>query len=137
MPPPPDPHGIAIMALAAVALFLFSRDRIPMEISALVILGISIIGFELFPYVSPTSSVLMPVGYATSIGGMSTTIVTSTNLLVVQVSAEMGTAPMGMFHFTGIALAGGGLALLYLWLVAPRLSAVERGQDCSWPSCPR
>lgn len=50
------------------------------------------------PHAPPASSVLMPVGYATTIGGMSTTIVTSTNLLVVQVSAEMGMAPMGMFH---------------------------------------
>jgi di/tricarboxylate transporter len=33
----------------------------------------------------------------------------------------MGMAPMGMFHFTGIAVAAGVLALLYLWLVAPRL----------------
>jgi hypothetical protein len=30
MPPPPDPHGIAVMLLAVTALFLFSRDRIPM-----------------------------------------------------------------------------------------------------------
>ena len=203
------------MFLAAVALFLFSRDRIPMETSALVVLGLLVVGFELFPYVSPTgrtlttadflagfgnnalitimallictrglevtgalqpvadrlakmwlkspktamlaalvlaatlsmflnntpvvamllpilisvglrtgtpaSSILMPVGYATIVGGMSTTIGTSTNLLVVQVSSEMGMAPMGMFHFTGIAVTAAVLALLYLWLIAPRL----------------
>lgn len=215
MPPPPDPHGIAIMLLAVVALFLFSRDRIPMETSAIVILGLLILGFELFPYVSPTgqtlttagflagfgnnalvtimallictrglevtgalqpvadrlariwlrspafallaalvlagglsmflnntpvvamllpilisvsmrtgqpaSSVLMPVGYATIIGGMCTTIGTSTNLLVVEVSSGMGMAPMGIFHFTPIALGAAAFGVLYLWLVAPRL----------------
>jgi di/tricarboxylate transporter len=215
MPPPPDPHGIAIMLLAVVALFLFSRDRIPMETSALVVLGVLIVGFELFPYQSPTgqtistatflagfgnsalitimallictrglevtgalqpvadrlarmwlksptaamlaalllaaglsmflnntpvvamllpilisvslrtgqpaSSVLMPVGYATIIGGMCTTIGTSTNLLVVQVSTEMGMAPMGIFHFTDIALGAAAIGIVYLWLVAPRL----------------
>ncbi len=215
MPPPPDPHGIAIMLLAAVALFLFSRDRIPMETSALVVLVALIVGFEVFPYVSPAgetlttagflagfgnnalitimallictralevtgalqpvvdrlariwmhspklallaalllagglsmflnntpvvamllpilisvsirtgqpaSAMLMPVGYATIIGGMSTTIGTSTNLLVVEVSSSMGLAPMGMFHFTGIALSGAALGILYLWLIAPRL----------------
>jgi len=215
MPPPPDPHGIAIMLLAVVALFLFSRDRIPMETSALVVLGILIVGFEVFPYVSPTgqtlttaaflagfgnaalitimallictrglevtgalqpvadrlarlwlwsprlallaalllaatlsmflnntpvvamllpilisvglrtgtpaSSMLMPVGYATIVGGVCTTIGTSTNLLVVQVSSEMGMAPMGLFHFTGIAVPAALLAILYLWLGAPRL----------------
>lgn len=215
MPPPPDPHGIAVMLLAVVTLFLFSRDRIPMETTALVVLGVLIVGFELFPYISPQghtistsaflagfgntalltvmallictrglevtgalqpvadrlaslwarspslamlvalllaatlsmflnntpvvamllpilisvglrtgtppSSILMPVGYATIIGGMCTTIGTSTNLLVVQVSSEMGMAPMGMFHFTGIAVTATGLAIIYLWLVAPRL----------------
>jgi di/tricarboxylate transporter len=215
MPPPPDPHGIAIMLLAVVALFLFSRDQIPMETSALVVLGILIVGFEVFPYVSPTgqtlttagflagfgnsalitimallictrglevtgalqpvadrlarlwlwsprlallaalvlaatlsmflnntpvvamllpilisvslrtgtpaSSVLMPVGYATIIGGMCTTIGTSTNLLVVQVASGMGLEPMGMFHFTGIAVGAAALGIVYLWQVAPRL----------------
>ena len=214
-PAPPDLHGIAVMLLAAVALFLFSRDRIPMENSALVVLALLVVGFEVFPYASPTgqtigtrdflagfgnsalitimallmctrglevtgalqpvadrlarlwlksptfallvalllaatlsmflnntpvvamllpilisvglrtgtpaSSMLMPVGYATIVGGVCTTIGTSTNLLVVQVSSEMGMAPMGMFHFTPIALVAAGLAILYLWLVAPRL----------------
>ena len=215
MPPPPDPHGIAIMLLAVLALFLFSRDRIPMETSALVILAVLVVGFEVFPYVSPSgqavtkatflagfgnpalitimallictrglevtgalqpvadrlariwlrspmlallaalllaaglsmflnntpvvamllpilisvslrtgrpaSEVLMPVGYATIIGGMCTTIGTSTNLLVVQVSSQMGMAPMGIFHFTDIAVAAAALGIAYLWLVAPRL----------------
>jgi di/tricarboxylate transporter len=52
---------------------------------------------------------------------MCTTIGTSTNLLVVQVSTEMGMAPMGMFHFTGIAVTAAAVAIVYLWLVAPRL----------------
>lgn len=203
------------MLLAVVALFLFSRDRIPMETSAAVILGILIVGFEVFPYVSPTgqtvgtvnflagfgnsalitimallictralevtgalqpvadrlarlwqrspsfallaalvlagglsmflnntpvvamllpilisvglrtgtppSSILMPVGYATIIGGMCTTIGTSTNLLVVEVASEMGLPPMGMFHFTDIALGAAAVGVVFLWLLAPRL----------------
>jgi di/tricarboxylate transporter len=215
MPPPPDPHGIAIMLLAVVALILFSRDRIPMETSALVVLGVLVTGFELFPYLAPegrlvrpadflagfgnaalvtvmsllvctralevtgalhpvadrivrlwlrnptlallavlllacglsmflnntpvvamllpilvsvslrtgqpASSMLMPVGYATIIGGMCTTIGTSTNLLVVDVATDLGMAPMGIFHFTPIALAGAALGIVFLWLVAPRL----------------
>lgn len=36
------------------------------------------------------SKVLMPMGFATLIGGMSTTIGTSTNLLVVSVAVDMG-----------------------------------------------
>jgi di/tricarboxylate transporter len=70
---------------------------------------------------TPASSVLMPVGYATIIGGMCTTIGTSTNLLVVEVSSDMGLEPMSMFHFTDIALGAAAVGVVYLWLVAPRL----------------
>jgi di/tricarboxylate transporter len=52
---------------------------------------------------------------------MCTTIGTSTNLLVVEVSSGMGLAPMGIFHFTGIAVAGAACGLVFLWLIAPRL----------------
>ena len=212
---PLESHGIAIMLLAVVALTLFSRDRIPMETSALLVLAVLVTGFELFPYVAedgqrvratdflagfgnaalitvmsllvctralevtgalhpvadrlarlwqrkptvallaalmlafglsmflnntpvvamllpilvgvsmrtgqPASSMLMPVGYATIIGGMCTTIGTSTNLLVVEVATNLGMPPMGIFHFTPVALAGAALGIVFLWLAAPRL----------------
>ena len=55
----------------------------------------------------PTSSVLMPMGFATLLGGTSTTIGTSTNLLVVAVAEEMGLSRIGMFDFLlPAALAG-------------------------------
>lgn len=47
----------------------------------------------------PASGVLMPVGFATLVGGMSTTIGTSTNLLVVAVAADLGVQRFGMFGF--------------------------------------
>ena len=46
----PDAHGIAVLILTVVALFLFTRDRIPLESSALAILIVLVAGFELFPY---------------------------------------------------------------------------------------
>ena len=49
---------------------------------------------------SNTSGVLLPMGLATLVGGMSTTIGTSTNLLVVSVAADMGMEPFRMFDFT-------------------------------------
>ena len=214
MPPPPDPHGIAVMILAVVALLLFSRDRIPLETSALVVFAVLVVGFELFPYGTPgerlgaadffagfgnsalitvmgllicarglestgalqpvadrlagiwvrrpsiafllalvlsavlsmflnntpvvamllpilvsvcirtgqpASSVLMPIGYATIVGGMCTTIGTSTNLLAIGVAEQAGLPPMGIFHFTPIAVIAAAIAILYLWQVAPRL----------------
>ena len=70
---------------------------------------------------SPASSVLMPMGFATLLGGTSTTIGTSTNLLVVSVAAELGLKRLEMFDFLMPALIAGGIGILYLWLLAPRI----------------
>jgi di/tricarboxylate transporter len=72
------------------------------------------------------SSVLMPVGFATIIGGMSTTIGTSTNLLVVSIAHDMGMRELQMFDFALPVFIVGGVAILYLWLVAPRLLPVRQ-----------
>lgn len=69
----------------------------------------------------PSSQVLMPVGFAALLGGMMTTIGTSTNLLVVNEAESLGLPAFGMFHFIVPALAGAVVGLLFLWLVAPRL----------------
>jgi len=69
----------------------------------------------------PASSILMPMGFATLVGGMSTTIGTSTNLLVVSVASDMGLPRFSMFHFFVPAAIAGGLGILFLWLVAPRM----------------
>jgi di/tricarboxylate transporter len=70
---------------------------------------------------SAPSSSLMPMGFASILGGMATTIGSSTNLLVVNVAADMGMAPFSMFDFSMPVLAAGTVALLYLWLVAPKM----------------
>ncbi len=67
----------------------------------------------------PVSGVLLPMGLATLIGGMGTTIGTSTNLLVVSVAADMGMVRFEMFDFVMPVVIAGGAAILYLWLVAP------------------
>jgi di/tricarboxylate transporter len=210
-----DAHGVAVLLLTVVALFLFTRDHIPLESSSLTILVILLIGFALFPYeqngvvvleatdffsgfgnealvaicalmmvgkalettgaLQPlativgrawsnmpftallvtlvsgailsafmnntpivvllmpilvgaslrskfsVSGVMMPMGLATIIGGMSTTIGTSTNLLVVGISQDLGLKNFSMFEFALPVLVVGGVAILFLWLVAPRL----------------
>ena len=68
-----------------------------------------------------TSGVLMPMGFATLVGGMVTTIGTSTNLLVVGLSKDLGVEEFGMFDFARPALFAAVVAALYLWLIAPRL----------------
>ncbi len=209
-----DAHGYAVLLLTAVALFLFTRDRIPLETSSLAVLIALVAGFQIFPYARddvslraidffagfgnealiaicalmivgkglettgalqplativgrawstrpvlalfvtlvaaavlsafmnntpivvllmpilvgvslrakfPVSGVMLPMGLATIIGGMSTTIGTSTNLLVVGISHDLGVHQFGMFDFVVPSLIVGGVGLLFLWLVAPRL----------------
>jgi di/tricarboxylate transporter len=186
-----DAHGVAVLVLTAVALFLFTRDHIPLESSSLTILIILVAGFELFPYTRDGEvviksidffsgfgsealvaiSALMMVGkalettgalqplatvvgrawsknpvlallatliagailsafmnntpivvlLATIIGGMSTTIGTSTNLLVVGIAQDMGQHTFTMFEWVLPVTIVGGVAILFLWLVAPRL----------------
>lgn len=70
---------------------------------------------------TPASHLLMPVAFATSIGGMATSIGTSTNLLVIAVAADLGLREFGMFDFVLPAVIAGGIGLMYLWLIAPRL----------------
>lgn len=67
------------------------------------------------------SKTLIPVNSAVLIGGMATTIGTSTNLLVVSIANDMGLPPMSVFHFTPIVLMAAAVALPFIWLVMPRL----------------
>ncbi|MEZ5735782.1 MAG: SLC13 family permease [Novosphingobium sp.] len=69
----------------------------------------------------PPSKTLIPVNAAILIGGMSTSIGTSTNLLVVSIANDLGMEPIGVFHFTPIVLIAALFALPYIWLVMPRL----------------
>jgi len=210
-----DAHGVAVLILTVIALFLFTRDRIPLESSSLTILILLVAGFTLFPYqrdgevlisaadffagfgnealvaicalmmvgkalettgallplasvVSrawstrpvlallttlvaaailsafmnntpivvllmpilvgaslrakfPVSGGMLPMGLATIIGGMSTTIGTSTNLLVVGISQDLGMHEFTMFEWVLPVAIVGGVGLLFLWLVAPHL----------------
>lgn len=70
--------------------------------------------------ISP-SGILMPVGFATIVGGSATTIGTSTNLLVTSIAADLGMPEMQMFDFALPIFIVGGVAILYLWLIAPGL----------------
>jgi len=70
---------------------------------------------------TPPSGVLLPMGFATLVGGMSTTIGTSTNLLVVSVAGDLGVRRLEMFDFFLPVAIAGGIGMLYLWLLAPRL----------------
>lgn len=69
----------------------------------------------------PASKTLIPLNAAVLIGGMATTIGTSTNILVVSIAVDLGMPQMSVFHYTPIVLLAALVALPYLWLVMPRL----------------
>ena len=64
----PDVHGIAVLILTVVALYLFTRDNIPLESSSLAILIILTAGFQLFPYVRDGEVALSPVDFFAGFG---------------------------------------------------------------------
>jgi di/tricarboxylate transporter len=214
MPSLPGPHALAVIALTVFAFYLFSRDRVPLETTALIVLALLTAGFQVFPYrqdgvvlapsefflgfghealvticalmimgrglavtgglepvarwfsrmvrVWPQTSMLavlvfcatasgvmndtpivvlmmpilvgaalrtqtspartlLPMNYAVLIGGMTTAIGTSTNLLVVAIAADLGLRRFGIFEFTPMAAIAAVVGLLYVWLILPRL----------------
>lgn len=224
----PNLHALFALIMMAIALFLFTRPQLKLEISSLIILSTLTLAFALFPYtidghhfepieffqgfghealvavcalmvigqglvqtgalepfgrvltkawrISPIlsvlatliisavlsafinntpivvlllpilisvcirtggspSKILMPMGFATIVGGMGTTIGTSTNLLVVSVASDLGLARIDMFDFVVPAAIAGSIAIVYLWLIAPLLIA-KREIDIS-DSSPR
>ena len=210
----PNAHAIAVLVFTVLAFFLFTRERIPIPVTSLIVIAGLALGFHLFPYTSEgdrldtrqifsgfghealvaicclmilgralmvtgaleplarllarlwafnrhvallallasamalsafindtpvvvvlmpvviglamraarsPSRMLMPMNFAVIVGGMATTIGTSTNLLVVSLARDLGVPHIDMFEFTPLVIGPALLALLYLWLVAPRL----------------
>ena len=112
----------ALLAILAIAMFLsaFINDT-----PVVVVMMPVVIGLAMRASGSP-SKMLMPMNHAVLVGGMVTTIGTSTNLLIVSLAHDLGAPPIEMFEFTPLVVGPALLALLYLWLVAPRLLR-ERG----------
>ncbi|MFA7488538.1 MAG: SLC13 family permease [Lysobacteraceae bacterium] len=77
------------------------------------------------------SRFLLPMNYATVLGGMCTLIGTSTNLIVAGLVVAAGLAPLGMFDPFLVALPAVVAGVLYLtlaghWLLPERRTALEQ-----------
>jgi di/tricarboxylate transporter len=105
---------VTILITAVLSAFI---NNTPIVVLMLPIL----VGVAVRTGASP-SGTLIPMGFASILGGMATTIGTSTNLLVVNVAADMGMDAFSMFDFLGPAAIAAFFATLYLWLIAPRIT---------------
>jgi di/tricarboxylate transporter len=107
--------GLLTALLLAFSMSMFVNDTPVMVLLIPIIVAIAAKGLM------ASSKILMPVNTAVLLGGMATTIGTSTNILVVTIAADIGMKSMGVFQFTPIVLIAGLVAIPYLWLVMPRM----------------
>lgn len=78
-----------------------------------------VIGLAISLQQSP-SKFLIPLSYATIMGGTCTMIGTSTNLLVDGVAQGLGMKPFGIFEISGAGILMAVAGMVYVVLVAPR-----------------
>ncbi|MEB3218455.1 MAG: SLC13 family permease [Nostocales cyanobacterium 94392] len=67
------------------------------------------------------SKLLIPLSFATILGGMITVIGTSTNILASGLSEQLGYGTFSLFQFTKLGLVTFAIGLIYLTLIAPKL----------------
>ncbi len=80
--------------------------------------------------ISP-SKLLIPLSYATVLGGMITVIGTSTNVLASGISSKLGYGEFSLFQFTGLGLITFTVGLTYLAFAAPRLLPNRKAPESS------
>ncbi|MGH8765943.1 MAG: SLC13 family permease, partial [Burkholderiales bacterium] len=108
------------LALLPVLVLCAASSGVLNDTPIVVLMMPVLVGAALRAKSSPART-LLPMNYAVLVGGMGTTIGTSTNLIVVSIAAGLGVRKFEMFDFIHVtALAAVG-AILYLWLVLPRL----------------
>ena len=108
--------GTMVMALGTVLVVSAVLNNIPVVVIFIPIMQAISLRIGKRP-----SRLMMPLSFAAMLGGMTTLIGSSTNLLVSSGLVQLGETPFGFFDFTvpGIVLAVSGL--IYLLTVAPYL----------------
>lgn len=77
----------------------------------------------------PAAATLMPLAFATILGGMTTLIGTPANLILSSVRERELGAGFGFFQMTPVGVAVAAVGLLYLVLLGWRLLPVRQGTD--------
>jgi len=110
------PWGAAGGALAAVAGISAYLNNTPVVVIFIPIMRVLAARFG-----QSVSKIMIPLSYIAILGGMTTLIGSSTNLLVNGALIEMKITPFGFFDFVipGLVLAGSGF--LYVVVIVPKL----------------
>src|SRR5690606_3473062 len=105
--------GVVLALTAVISAFMNNTPQ--------VVLMIPILSAVAMRSSMSPSKLLMPMTFASQIGGMGTPIGTSLNLLVIRSAASLGLERFHMFDFIAPAALAAIPGLLFLWLIAPRL----------------
>lgn len=73
------------------------------------------------------SKILMPVAFASSLGGTVTLVGTPPNGIINSMLSQVGVQPFGFFEFGKFGLIFFGVGLLYYWLFGYRLLPEDKG----------
>ncbi|MAM10946.1 MAG: SLC13 family permease [Rhizobiaceae bacterium] len=80
----------------------------------------------------PAYQIFMPLSFITILGGMTTMIGSSTNLIAAGMAAKEG-LEIGFFEITGMGMILAGIGYLYVLFVLPRILGSERSEQKSGP----
>ena len=117
----PEPHAIAVMAMTLFALYLFSRDTIPIETSGLLVIALLAILFTAFPYRTGTVEI-EPIDFFSGFGNEALITICALMMAVQGLVATGALAPVGRI-VSRIWSASPSLALGVVLIVTPALSA--------------
>ncbi len=107
--------GIIVVMILVGFLSAFINNTPVIAIFLPIILGVAKeTGFS-------ASKMLMPISFASMIGGLCTLIGTSTNILISSIAAKQGIEPFTMFEFAPLGIIMFVLALVYLSLIGIRM----------------
>lgn len=121
----PFPLQLSILLLAGAALSAFMNNIAALAITMPAVAGICRSARL------PAAAGLMPLAFATILGGMTTLIGTPANLILSSVREDLLGAPFDFFAMTPVGAAAAGAGLLYLCLLGWRLTPTRRGRQAS------